>query len=247
MKIVISTRLPLVVGVWITGAVTLLGLGTAVLRPQLVANNKVSAAPPTAIQLALAPNCQTVATDPQPPLNIRTAPIATTSQNIIGTVNNGTVLAVVAAQPEWLKISQPVAGWVHQPLTATHCANAQGQAAAPGTTAATTAAALPQPSRQVIDSAHDRFEAGQLQAALSLLQSVPQTDATYPQAQAAYQTMSAQWHQGHVAYQSARRAIAQGHWQGALNTVQQVPDVRYWHEQMAPLVKQAIVNQNAID
>lgn len=243
MKIAISTRLPLVVGVWITGAVTLFGLGTAVLRPQLVANNKVSAAPTPARQLALAPNCQTVATDPQPPLNIRTAPSAATSQNIIGTANNGTVLTVVDAQAEWLKISQPVAGWVHQPLTATHCANAQGQAAA----TATTATAMPQPSRQVIDSAYDRFEAGQLQAALSLLQSVPQTDATYPQAQAAYQTMSAQWHQGHVAYQSAQRAIAQGNWQVALNSVKQVPDVRYWHEQMAPLVKQAIVNQNAID
>jgi hypothetical protein len=218
MKIAISTRLPLVVGVWITGAVTLFGLGTAILRPQLMA--KMSAAQPTAkLQLALAPNCPTVATD------------------------NGTVLTVVATQPEWLKISQPVAGWVHQPLTATHCANAQGQSAA----TATTAAAMPQPNRQVIDSAYDRFEAGQLQAALSLLQSVPQTDATYPQAQAAYQTMSEQWHQGHVAYQSARSAIAQGNWQVALNAVKQLPDVRYWHAQMAPLVKQAIVNQNAID
>ncbi len=243
MKIEISTRLPLVVGVWMTGAITLFGLGTAVLRPQLVAQNRVSAAPATAMPIALAPNCQTVATDPQPPLNIRTAPSAATSQNIIGIAHNGTVLTVVSAQPEWLKISQPVAGWVHQPLTATHCANAQGQSA----TTDTTTAALPLPSRQVIDSAYARFESGQLQAALSLLQSVPQTDATYPQAQAAYQTMSKQWHQGHVAYQSAQRAIAQGKWQVALNTVKQVPDVRYWHSQMAPLVKQAIVNQNAID
>jgi hypothetical protein len=242
MKIAISTRLPLVVGVWITGAVTLLGLGTAILRPQLVA--KASAAAPTAApQLALSTNCQTVATDPQPPLNIRTVPSAATSQNIIGTANNGTVLTVVATQPEWLKISQPVAGWVHQPLTATHCATAQGQA----TATVTTAAAMPQPSRQVIDSAYERFAAGQLQAALSLLQSVPPTDATYPQAQAAYQTMSAQWHQGHVAYQSTQRAIAEGNWQVALNTVKQMPDVRYWHEQMAPLVKRAIINQNAID
>jgi hypothetical protein len=99
----------------------------------------------------------------------------------------------------------------------------------------------------VIDSAYDRFAAGQLQPALALLQSVPSSDATYPQAQAAYQTMSTQWQQGHTAYQSARRAIAQGQWQVALSQVKQVPDVRYWREQMAPLVQQAIVHQHAQD
>jgi Bacterial SH3 domain len=227
MKIAFSTKLPLVVGVCITGGVTVLGLGVALLRPQFAANPKAA---------AIAPHCQTVATDPQPPLNIRTTPSAATSQNIVGTANNGTVLTVIESQPEWLKIAQPVAGWVHQPLTATNCG-----------TRSTTQAALPHPTLQVIDSAHDRFESGQLQAALSLLQSVPQTDATYPKAQATYQTMTAQWHQGHVAYQSAQRAITQGNWRMALNTVKQMPDVHYWHEQMAPLVKQAIVKQNAID
>jgi hypothetical protein len=233
MKIAFSTKLPLLVGVCITGGVTLLGVGVALLRP--------TAAPKNAKVTAQASHCQTVATDPQPPLNIRAVPSAATSQNIVGTAHNGTVLRVVAAESEWLKISQPVAGWVHQPLTATRCATAT--AAAPSQAAV----ALPHPTLQVIDSAYDRFEAGQLQAALSLLQSVPQTDATYPQAQSAYQTMSEQWSQGHVAYQSAQRAIAQGQWQVALNGVKAMPDVRYWREQMAPLVKQAIVNQNAID
>jgi hypothetical protein len=234
MKIAFSTKLPLLVGVCVTGGITLLGVGIALLRPP--------ATPKNAKVTAQAVHCQTVATDPQPPLNIRAVPSAATSQNIVGTANNGTVLTVVATEPEWLKISQPVAGWVHQPLTATRCAT--GTAAAPSDS---TIAALPHPTMQVIDSAYDRFEAGQLPAALSLLQSVPPTDATYPQAQAAYQTMSEQWHQGHVAYQSAQRAIAQGQWRVALNGVKAIPDVRYWREQMAPLVKQAIVNQNAID
>ena len=227
MKIAFSTKLPRIVGVCVTGSVTLLGVGIALLRPPAAPNAKTA---------ALGSHCQTVATDPQPPLNIRAVPNAATSQNIVGTASNGTVLTVVATESEWLKIAQPVAGWVHQPLTATRCA-----------TATQTAAALPHPTLQVIDSAYDRFESGQLPAALALLQSVPATDATYPQAQAAYQTMSDQWHQGYVAYQSAQRAIAQGQWRVALDGVQAVPDVRYWREQMAPLVKQAIVNQNAID
>jgi hypothetical protein len=241
MKTAFSTRLPLVVGMWITGAVAVLGLGAATLRPKAMAQPiVVQPATPAQLarQLALQPGCLTVATDPQAPLNIRTVPSAAQSGSIVGSVNNGTILKVVDVQSDWLKIAQPVAGWVHQPLTATSCAHGQSSASALPAIA---------PTQQVINSAYDRFAAGQLQAALALLQSVPQTDATYPQAQSAYQTMSQQWHQGHVAYQSAQQAIAQGQWQVAINQVKHVPDVRYWREQMAPLVKQAIVNQSTID
>jgi hypothetical protein len=234
MKTAFSTRLPLVVGMWITGGVAILGLGAATLRPKAMAQ-PVSVHPAPA-QLALQPGCQTVATDPQAPLNVRALPNAAQSETIVGAVSNGTILKVVDVQSDWLKIAQPVAGWVHQPLTATSCAQGQNTAAAPIA-----------PTQQVINSARDRFAAGQLQAALALLQSVPQSDATYPQAQATYQTMSQQWHQGHVAYQSAQQAIAQGQWQVVISQVKQVPDVRYWREQMAPLVKQAIVRQAAID
>ncbi len=231
MKPSLSTRLPLIVGTWITVAVTLLGCGIAILRPKAVA--KVSPLTPAA-QMALQPNCQTVATDPQPPLNVRSEPNATSSQNIIGTVRNGTLLTVVTAEPGWLKITHPLSGWVYESLTFTRC----------------TAANVPpmsvehHPTLGILDSADDYFRAGDLQAALSLLQSVPPTDMTYPKAQVAYQVMTEQWHQGNLAYQAAQAASATGQWQAVLRQVPKVPDVRYWREKMAPLVKRAIVNQN---
>ncbi|MBE9033066.1 SH3 domain-containing protein [filamentous cyanobacterium LEGE 11480] len=240
MKTAFSTRLPLVAGMWITVGVTLFGLGAATLRPKAFA--KVSTQP-SVIPMAMQADCQTVATDPQPPLNIRSQPSASSSQNIVGTAGNGTILKVIDAQPGWLKVSQPIDGWVHQPLTATSCANTNGKAA----TTTTTTQQPQSPNMQVIGSAYDRFEAGQLQAALALLQSIPQTDATYQAAQTAYQTMSTKWHQGHVAYQAAQTALANGQWQVVLNHVKELPDVSYWRAKMAPIVKQAIVNQNMIN
>jgi hypothetical protein len=236
MKTLISTRLPLVVGMWITGGVTLLGLGSAVVRPKAIAQVSVNLAAPT--QLALSSkNCQTVAADPQPPLNVRAEPNAQSSQSIVGTVNNGTVLTVVSSQPQWLQVSQPVAGWVHQPLTNTDCGGSTKQSAATVT--------MQNPTVQLINTAADRFAAGQLSAALSLLQSIPSTDARYDQAQQTAEQMLTQWQQADRAYQSAHRAVHQGQWQVALNQVKQVPDVRYWRERMAPLVQQAIVAQQA--
>jgi hypothetical protein len=223
---------------WITGIFMLLGLGTAALRPRALA--EVSRQP-TAAQLALQPNCQTVAADPQPPLNIRSQPHAASSHTIVGTVNNGAVLTVVATQSAWLKIAQPISGWVYQPLTSTHCTRTVDPSAG---IVDSIGAVRKHPTLQVLDSAYDRFAAGQLQNALSLLQSVSPTDMAYPQAQVAYQAMSEQWHQGSLAYQAARAASRTGQWSTVLLQVQKVPDVRYWREKMTPLVKQAIVNQS---
>lgn len=228
-----STRLLLIIGTWITVAVTLLGCGIAIFRPKAVA--KVSTLTSTD-QLALQPNCQTVATDPQPPLNVRSEPNATSSQNIVGTIRNGTPLTVVTAEAGWLKINHPLSGWVYQSLTFTRCPAAN----------VLPLAAERHPTLGVLDSADDRFRAGDLQAALSLLQSVPPTDMTYPKAQVAYQVMTEQWRQGNLAYQTAQAASATGQWQTVLRQVPKVPDVRYWREKMAPLVKRAIVNQNTL-
>jgi uncharacterized protein YgiM (DUF1202 family) len=234
MKTLISTRLPLVVGMWITGAVTLLGVGSAMLRPKAMAQ-PVSTQFAAPAQMASA-NCQTVAADPQPPLNVRSQPQAQSSQSIIGTVKNGTVLTVVSTQAEWLQIAQPVTGWVHQPLTNTHCN--QYFVAAQNITPL-------HPTVQVMNTAADRFATGELQSALALLQSIPATDQHHAQAQQAVNQMLAQWQQADRAYQSASRAVNQGQWQIALNQVKQVPDIRYWRERMAPLVQQAIVAQQA--
>lgn len=238
MKTAFSTRLPLVVGMWITGGVALLGLGAAALRPKAVAT--VSSTPITPSQLTQKPHCQTVAADPQPPLNVRSQPHATSSQNIIGTVGNGTVLRVIGHQSQWLQVTQPIQGWVYQPLTATNCRSGNHQAIA------STDFATPNisPSAQVIHRATQQFQAGQMQTALSLLESIAHRS---PEATSAYNAMVQQWQQGNTTYTAAQKAAKSGQWQTILQQVTAMPPVHYWHGKMAPLVKQAIVQHRTIE
>ncbi|MDJ0681882.1 MAG: SH3 domain-containing protein [Xenococcus sp. (in: cyanobacteria)] len=53
--------------------------------------------------------------DPNPPLNVRSGPGA--SYDIVGRLDNGTALSVIGDEGNWLKISKPVQGYVHQDLT----------------------------------------------------------------------------------------------------------------------------------
>jgi hypothetical protein len=240
-------RLPLVVGIWITAGVTVMGIGCAVLRPranaQPVVNPQSSRLTPdrltpdrlTPVQLAQLPNCQTVVIDPQPPLNVRSTPVAG-SNNIVGTITNGTALKVSGGQDGWLQVQAPVPGWVYQDLTATLCQNQQGQTVAmrqPETNAT-------QSGQQLIQSAHDRFQAGELPAAIALLKSIPTQDSHYVQAQTTMKSLTQQWQQSQLVYSKAQKAIAQQQWQVALKQVEVMPDVKYWRAKMAPIMQLAI-------
>lgn len=48
--------------------------------------------------------------DPQPPINVRDG--AGTSYGIIGSLHNGIQITVISEQQGWLRISEPIAGWV---------------------------------------------------------------------------------------------------------------------------------------
>ena len=53
--------------------------------------------------------------DPNPPLNVRSG--AGSNYDIVGRLDNGTALTVVSKSGNWLKISKPIVGYVHQNLT----------------------------------------------------------------------------------------------------------------------------------
>jgi hypothetical protein len=164
--------------------------------------------------------------------------------NLISTVPNGTLLQVTAENQGWLKIQSPLEGWVSQALTATIC-DRPGMGVTPVVATPAEPIRPLSPTLQVIAKAQERFQAGQLSAALALLQTVPPSDVAYAQAQSLVQTMTLQWQQGQRAYQAAQGASQQRQWQDVLEQVRQVPDIRYWREQMAPIVKQAILQQQA--
>lgn len=61
-----------------------------------------------------------VVNDPNPPLNVRSSP-EVKEGNIIGQLNNNTFVPVVEEKNGWLKISDPVEGWIAKNRTRTSC------------------------------------------------------------------------------------------------------------------------------
>lgn len=62
-----------------------------------------------------------VVNDPNPPLNVRSSP-EVKAGNIVGQLNNNTFVPVVEEKNGWLKISDPVEGWIAKNRTRSSCA-----------------------------------------------------------------------------------------------------------------------------
>ncbi|HEY9752661.1 MAG TPA: SH3 domain-containing protein [Coleofasciculaceae cyanobacterium] len=67
--------------------------------------------------------CETnmaIVADPEPPLNVRSAPSAETGQ-VVGHLQNGTMVMIEAEQNGWYKISSPRTGWIAKQRTESRC------------------------------------------------------------------------------------------------------------------------------
>ncbi|MGL5509893.1 MAG: SH3 domain-containing protein, partial [Microcoleaceae cyanobacterium] len=60
--------------------------------------------------------------DPQPPLNVRSLPDSNNSQ-VVGTLANNTLVSVVEEKAGWLRITEPMVGWIAANRTRSSCAN----------------------------------------------------------------------------------------------------------------------------
>lgn len=61
-----------------------------------------------------------IAADPNPPLNVRSSP-RVASNNIVGRLQNGTRVSVIAEQNGWFQINNPIQGWVAKNRTQSSC------------------------------------------------------------------------------------------------------------------------------
>ena len=66
--------------------------------------------------------CVTVIEDSDPPSNVRSAP-GVQSSNVVGKLDNYSVVEVVNHQKDWLEIQSPMHGWVSLNLTRAICGN----------------------------------------------------------------------------------------------------------------------------
>lgn len=226
-------RPPLLAGICITTVITLVGTVYAITKSRLVE-------PPLRPAQAAIQPCQAQANDPQPPLNIRATP-DDASDNIVGTVTNGTTLTVINSHRSWVQISAPVAGWVYEDLISLSCAKAAATLSASALSSTDS-----DQGDQIMVTAMSHYHAGQLSAAIAQLKTVPPSSTAYRKAQIALKTLPAQWQQAELQYQKATVAHKAGRWQDVINVVNKFPDIRIWRERLTPIVKEAIENQKKV-
>lgn len=191
-----------------------------------------------ALNTAKAPHtvCNTIATDPSPPLNVRSSPVVA-PDNVVGTVRNGTRLSVVDHNEGWLRINQPLEGWVYQDLTVTSCVPAPVEADASTPVAYDNGISI-------LADATEQYQAGDLNAAIALAQTIPTSSAASQAAKGAINQWQRDWKTAETTFADMQTAIAQRRWQDVLLKVQTFPDNRFWRAKLAPIVKIAIQQHN---
>jgi hypothetical protein len=201
------------------------------LQPSLVAGlqavRRAATAPKTI--------CKTIATDPSPPLNVRSSPVVA-PDNVVGTVRNGTQLSVVDRNEGWLRIKQPQEGWVYEALTVTSCIPAAAE-----TTASTLVAT--DDGLSVLAKATERYQAGDLEAAIALTKAIPASSAAYQPAKGAVNQWQRDWKIAETTFAEMQQATVDRRWQDVLSRVQTFPENRFWRAKLTPLVKAAIQRQ----
>ncbi len=254
---------PIVFGTWLTTAITVLGVGYAVLAPKPSQSQGMNVqgmnGQRSIVALAKLGYCHTIATDPNPPLNVRSSPIAA-PDNIVGNLKNGSKLTVINESKGWLQVSAPIRGWIYEPLTVTTCNPDQKQSTFttnPAIAASfqsnspdlNVAEVAPDPTQSgvmrsgdtLVAAAQTKFHEGDLTGAMETLRQVPTDDLSRPEAESLLKTMPSQWSEASQVYDQAEIALKTERPNTVLALVSKVPDIRYWRSKITPLVKQAIV------
>lgn len=226
---------PLMAGACLTATVTLVGTMYALTHPRSMV--KRAEANPS----EQATSCKTVVFDDKPPLNVRATP-AVQPGNIVASLDNGETLTVVGAQNGWLKISAPVTGWVYQNLTRQRCESDPPVARLSSRRGVDPALErLPDElGTRLYREAVSQFQAGNLPGAIKLAQMISADSAAYPHAQTALKMMPQTWNQAEFQYRKAVNAEKYSRWNDVLKIAVEYPDIRYWRERLAPIVKKAI-------
>jgi hypothetical protein len=178
--------------------------------------------------------CQTIATDPNPPLNVRSSPIVA-NDNVIGKLKNGTLLTVIDENGGWLRISTPAAGWVYKEYTVTSCILP---------TEAPPAGTLPPSANdegsRTLATATEHYQDGNLTAAIAMAKMVTPNSSAYQAAQTAIVQWQRDWQRAESQFYSAQKALRDGRWQDTISLVKGFPDNRFWKAKLTPIVRQAI-------
>lgn len=184
--------------------------------------------------------CQTLTTDPDPPLKVRSSPVVA-PDNVVGQLKNGTSLTVLDENEGWLRIGQPLQGWVYKKLTVTSCVPLSGPSVinlpsgAVSKVTTTTDGGL-----KTLAQATEQYHLGKLDGAIALARTIPPNSAAFHLAQRSISQWPSAWKTAEAKFYSAQTAGQDHRWQDVLSTVDQFPDNRYWRQKLTPWVKVAM-------
>ncbi|MBD1878907.1 serine/threonine-protein kinase [Coleofasciculus sp. FACHB-T130] len=92
-------------------------------------------------------------------------------------------------------------------------------------------------SSNILVTAKDKYQTGDVQGAIALAQSIPSESSIYPEAQATAREWSQEWHTAAAQFQSAEQAFKESRWLDVLEAARKIPKISYWQEKIAPLVQ----------
>jgi hypothetical protein len=162
-------------------------------------------------------------------------------ENKVATLPNGTNLAVIDEQAGWLRISSPLQGWVYKELTVTSCLHSSDSTPKPLFGSPTQA----DEGAKLLAIATNQYQAGNLSGAIALLKTIPPSNAAHSPAKLLTHQWQKDWSRAEADYYIAQTALREQRWQDVLQIVNRYPDIRFWREKLAPIVRQAIHQQNA--
>jgi serine/threonine protein kinase len=98
---------------------------------------------------------------------------------------------------------------------------------------------------QVLAQATEQFQAGQLQQAIALAQSIPNGSRAYGAAQSAVIRWQQDWQTAAARFQQTEQALQAGRWAEVQQRSKTVPAIPYWQERLNPLIQEAKVEADA--
>ena len=95
---------------------------------------------------------------------------------------------------------------------------------------------------EALYKATEQYQAGNLEGAIALAQSIPPNSNVYPEAQTTINEWQQQWKVAAQRYQAVENAFNENRWRDVLRTAPQVPDILYWQSKTDKLAKSARTN-----
>jgi eukaryotic-like serine/threonine-protein kinase len=106
-------------------------------------------------------------------------------------------------------------------------------------------------SEQAIALAATKFQNGDLNSAIALLNAIPKTSPSYSKAQTAITNWKKEWQTAELNFNAAQSALKNNNPQAAINVASKIPKIAFWQNKVKPIVDDAVtrlakINQPAI-